>query len=336
MHDCRAVALSVVYDIHCLSLSFPKKMPLCCVGGVCVPYSALVPLLLYGLKWIVQQLSSYGLIPSWIIQEFNRCTGVVNNSVDDDDHHPNNNNNNSSNNNSCSSCIPSSSRESEKKISDDNNPKKTNTLDGTGAGNIDAKDGRSRRRRRGKLSRTNNTNTTNETRQIMHSPTDRKLIIPKMQSDMDWYQYVSHLSHEMNHHHDHHIILYFTAPWCIPCQKILPVFMELAQSQQNTVDPSIVTSSSLSLLKFVTIDMDSCAQVATQFQVMVIPTFLHVAFHMHSATTTSSSSTSTSTTDNISPPSRSMDVVDRYVGSNIDPLQKFVARAASAAVVAPS
>jgi hypothetical protein len=54
-----------------------KKMPLCCVGGVHVPYSALLPFLLYGLKWIVENLSEYGLIPSWVVKKLNQWTGGV-------------------------------------------------------------------------------------------------------------------------------------------------------------------------------------------------------------------------------------------------------------------
>lgn len=38
-------------------------MALCCIGGVCVPYSALVPLLLYGLRWVLQKLAAAGLLP---------------------------------------------------------------------------------------------------------------------------------------------------------------------------------------------------------------------------------------------------------------------------------
>ena len=31
-------------------------MPLCCIGGVCVPYTAGLPILAYCLRWIVTQL----------------------------------------------------------------------------------------------------------------------------------------------------------------------------------------------------------------------------------------------------------------------------------------
>jgi thiol-disulfide isomerase/thioredoxin len=39
-------------------------MALCCIGGVCIPYTALLPLLVLGLQWVLQQLSAAGLLPS--------------------------------------------------------------------------------------------------------------------------------------------------------------------------------------------------------------------------------------------------------------------------------
>jgi thiol-disulfide isomerase/thioredoxin len=41
-------------------------MALCCIGGVCIPYSALVPLIVWGLRWLVEKLASLGLLPKAI------------------------------------------------------------------------------------------------------------------------------------------------------------------------------------------------------------------------------------------------------------------------------
>jgi thioredoxin 1 len=38
-------------------------MALCCIGGVCVPYSAVVPLLLLCLRWLLQKAVELGLLP---------------------------------------------------------------------------------------------------------------------------------------------------------------------------------------------------------------------------------------------------------------------------------
>jgi thiol-disulfide isomerase/thioredoxin len=46
-------------------------MALCCIGGVCIPYSALLPLLVWGLRWLIEKISSFGLLPksleSWLL-----------------------------------------------------------------------------------------------------------------------------------------------------------------------------------------------------------------------------------------------------------------------------
>ena len=43
-------------------------MALCCIGGVCVPYTAVVPILLMGLKWFIGKLAEYGLLPDSVVQ----------------------------------------------------------------------------------------------------------------------------------------------------------------------------------------------------------------------------------------------------------------------------
>jgi thioredoxin 1 len=46
-------------------------MSLCCIGGVCIPYSALLPLLVWGLRWLIEKLSNFGLLPksleAWLL-----------------------------------------------------------------------------------------------------------------------------------------------------------------------------------------------------------------------------------------------------------------------------
>ena len=42
-------------------------MSLCCIGGVCVPYSAVVPICLLGLKWVASKLASFGLLPKFLV-----------------------------------------------------------------------------------------------------------------------------------------------------------------------------------------------------------------------------------------------------------------------------
>lgn len=51
-------------------------MTLCCIGGVCVPYSAVLPLLALGLKWVVEKLVAAGLLPTWLTKKLARFTAV--------------------------------------------------------------------------------------------------------------------------------------------------------------------------------------------------------------------------------------------------------------------
>lgn len=37
-----------------------------CIGGCCIPYSALVPLLMLGIRWIATKLAHLGLLPSFV------------------------------------------------------------------------------------------------------------------------------------------------------------------------------------------------------------------------------------------------------------------------------
>jgi thiol-disulfide isomerase/thioredoxin len=46
-------------------------MALCCIGGVCVPYSAVVPLMIIGIKWILERMVRVGLIPSAWVDKLN-------------------------------------------------------------------------------------------------------------------------------------------------------------------------------------------------------------------------------------------------------------------------
>jgi len=47
-------------------------MALCCIGGVCIPYSAIVPLLLYGLQWLLNKLAIAGLLPPTVLNALAR------------------------------------------------------------------------------------------------------------------------------------------------------------------------------------------------------------------------------------------------------------------------
>lgn len=54
-------------------------------------------------------------------------------------------------------------------------------------------------------------------------------------------------------------VIYFTASWCGPCQKIKPTFMELSKQFPD--------------LSFTMIDVDQNGQLAEDYQVSGIPAF---------------------------------------------------------------
>ncbi len=55
-------------------------------------------------------------------------------------------------------------------------------------------------------------------------------------------------------------VLYFTAKWCGPCQRISPVFKELAENNPGT--------------KFFKIDVDKNDELSAGFGVQSMPTFI--------------------------------------------------------------
>jgi thioredoxin 1 len=42
-----------------------------CIGGVCVPYSAVIPLFFMGFRWVFAKLHLYGLLPSFVAKMIN-------------------------------------------------------------------------------------------------------------------------------------------------------------------------------------------------------------------------------------------------------------------------
>jgi hypothetical protein len=46
-----------------------RRTMLCCFGGVCVPYTAVVPILILALKWVATKLAQMGLLPK-VLQQF--------------------------------------------------------------------------------------------------------------------------------------------------------------------------------------------------------------------------------------------------------------------------
>eukprot|EP01039_Chlorochromonas_danica_P005097 gene5097-5601_t len=58
------------------------------------------------------------------------------------------------------------------------------------------------------------------------------------------------------------VVIKFTASWCGPCQKISPVFVDYSKNFRN--------------VKFVEIDVDDSSELAEEYGVNCMPTFVFV------------------------------------------------------------
>lgn len=47
-------------------------MALCCIGGVCVPYSAVVPLFFLAVRWLLQKVIALGLLPESVLHKLEK------------------------------------------------------------------------------------------------------------------------------------------------------------------------------------------------------------------------------------------------------------------------
>ena len=58
-----------------------------------------------------------------------------------------------------------------------------------------------------------------------------------------------------------YLLFYFTAKWCVPCQKIKPLLQKISEG----ADPSV--------LKVYMIDIDENDEISKEFQIRSVPTF---------------------------------------------------------------
>ena len=68
-HDrwrCDALAGSRRCSFHYTAAAL-SNMSVCCIGGICIPYTAIIPLLLLGLRWLAEKLARLGLLPESVV-----------------------------------------------------------------------------------------------------------------------------------------------------------------------------------------------------------------------------------------------------------------------------
>ncbi len=58
-----------------------------------------------------------------------------------------------------------------------------------------------------------------------------------------------------------YLLFYFTAKWCVPCQRIKPLLQKISEGSDS------------SKIKFFMIDIDENEDIAKEFQIKSVPTF---------------------------------------------------------------
>jgi thioredoxin 1 len=61
------------------------------------------------------------------------------------------------------------------------------------------------------------------------------------------------------------IVIFFTATWCGPCQRIYPLYTQLSKEIQNC--------------KFLKYDVDEDEEIAAAFDIESMPTFIFIKHH---------------------------------------------------------
>jgi thioredoxin 1 len=231
-------------------------MALCCIGGVCIPYTAIVPFMILGLKWMFEKLVAAGLIPAAIQEKMNSLL--------------HSNSSSSSGNSKCCTSTTSAC-----------NGSSTTTT----------------KLRRGKKTSSTLSSSSSSSSCCNDDDAGPGTMISVKSLD-EWNSIVS----KNDNNYKRTVICKMTASWCKPCQVIQPIFEELAASIDNKKSAII----------FCIVDVDELDEVAAQYRVAMLPTFL------------------------VLQPSGGQGrdevvVVDRYSGSNEQKLRDLVSSATTAA-----
>jgi thiol-disulfide isomerase/thioredoxin len=267
-------------------------MALCCIGGVCIPYSAIIPLIIYGFRWLFQKLVTWGVLPSWISSAL---SGFI---------CPIENRNNRPNKSDACFCIPRG------------NPAAAATTTTTSNENSLLV----RKRRRSKHAKHTPALSTTSTPTETEDEDDSDGSVIFLKDFEQWNRLIlaaaSKKAAVVSGSREATIwICKFTASWCKPCQKIQPVFESLAQQYRQQQPPPLNGSKHTNnCMRFVSIDVDDDEEFQDwmgAYGVLTLPTFVAIQItnhhHHHSQTN--------------HPFPRMM---DKYSGSNAIQLTKFV------------
>jgi len=231
-----------------------------CVCGVCVPYSAIIPLLLVLLQYIARPLYQMGLIPDVLAKKLGittttRTTTSTTTIVD-------NNDNKKCCDSDAASVLLGVAGRMESTVSNDTTTSTTIDTTSTTCN-----------------STTSNRTTTNNTNAGPANNNEPNAILEISSKD--------ELTLFMNQQKETIIILKFTADWCKPCKAIHPFYQQLALQHSHTINnnnsklqgPVPVTGPVPVRVRFATVDVDEVDQLADQYKIAMMPTF--IAFKNH-------------------------------------------------------
>ena len=179
----------------------------CCFGGVCIPYTAIVPVILLGIKWIVQKITQLGILPPFIA----KALGInrIPNTLDKHTHSTN--------------CDDDTNKKDDTNKNNDTNKKQRSCC---------------------------TTSTTTSSSSPCQNTTN---VVVTVTTHDQWNALV--LSHKKPL-----LVVQFTAQWCQPCHAMAPLFAELALQYPAA--------------QFCTIDVDDMEEIASSFQIVMMPTFV--------------------------------------------------------------
>lgn len=173
-------------------------MALCCIGGVCIPYSAILPLVILGIQWILQKLVAAGLLPPVVCQALSRF-------------------------------LPSSTPKKAKSVDACCSDKNTSCQTFTNKSSIEA--AQPGNLRRGKLTKQTDAN------EIIAQQQNVVGVVHTIASEAEWSAIAASPSAKDQCFDATTtrkiVVCKFTASWCKPCQEIEPLYATLACASQT-------------------------------------------------------------------------------------------------------
>jgi thiol-disulfide isomerase/thioredoxin len=211
----------------------------CCIGGYCTPYSALIPLVLWCLQWLVKNFGLKSYIPDkwWNLLQSNKTQASKQRQKKQPSKQP-----------SCCSTT-ASTPDLSLHSNTTTDPSKSKSL----VRSIDSEEEWNKLKELTQLSNNNNNNNNNNNK--------------RTKKDKDTSGDVSVV-----------VIVKFTATWCRPCHAIpiQPVFEALAAAAAITERSKSNNGGNNSRAIFGTIDVDEVESVASDLKIGVLPTVVVV------------------------------------------------------------